>query len=113
MGTVATTPFEFLKDLPQNEEDLPQSIREELSEYTAALKSENGLLPTAACPALLGVTRQRFYQLRDEYGFKQFKFFDKVFFSRQQLEDFYKVQRKSGAPGSDLAKAIKATLSGE
>jgi hypothetical protein len=111
--SAATTPFGFLKDLPQRDEDLPLGIVEELKMYTADFKEHDGLLIGSACPALLGVTQQRFSQLKTEYNFWNKEYFGKTMYSRRQLEDFYKVRRKSGAAGHSVTKVIKATMSGE
>ena len=113
MDSAATTPFEFLKDLPQNEDDLDPGIVQELKEYTADFKEHDGLLIGAACPALLGVSQQRFSQLKDEYKFWNKVYFGKKMYSRRQLEDFYKVRRAQGKPGHSSAAAIKAVFSSE
>jgi hypothetical protein len=109
----ATTPFEFLKDLPQREEDMDPGIVEELKMYTADFKEHDGLLIGQACPALLGVSKQRFSQLKTEYKFWNKEYFGKTMYSRRQLEDFYKVRRAQGRPGHSSAAAIKAVFSSE
>jgi hypothetical protein len=109
--SAATTPFGFLKDLPQRDEDLPLGIVEELKMYTADFKEHDGLLIGAACPDLLGVSQQRFSQLKKEYNFWNKDYFGKTMYSRRQLEDFYKVRRAQGKPGHNASAAIKAVLS--
>ena len=105
-----TTEFEFLKDLEQNENTVSRGLVQELREFKDDFKKHEGLLPNHTCPELLGVSRQRWDQLRKKYGFWNASYFDKTWYSRRQLEDFYKVQRKNGKPAHDVAKVLKSIL---
>ena len=108
--TSATDTFEFLNELEQNENELPNELVQALKNFKADFQEHNGLIPNASVPALLNVSRQRWDQLREKYGFWSAEYFDKTWFSRQQLEDFYKVQRKTGAPAHNVAKVLKTLL---
>ena len=108
--TGATTEFEFLKELEQNENTLPRGIVQELKDFKNDYSEHNGLLPNHTCPSLLGVSQQRWHQLREKYGFWNATYFGKTWYSRRQLEDFYKVRRKNGKPAHDVAKALKSIL---
>jgi hypothetical protein len=103
--------FDFFKDLPKREEDWPDGLREEIAGYTDDFKKHDGLIPQAAAPELLQVSPQRVDQLRKEYGFFRVKYFGKWWYSRRQLEDFWKMERKNGhhsKKGPSLKKAVKA-----
>lgn len=103
--------FDFFKDLPKREEDWPDGLAEEIANYTEDFKKHDGLIPKAAAPELLQVSRQRVDQLTAEYGFFRVKYFGKWWYSRRQLEDFWKQERKNGrntSKGPSLKKAVKA-----
>ena len=102
--------FEFLADLPQREVALDRGIVQELFDFKADYDEHNGLLPNQTVPALLNVSKQRWDQLKKQYGFWTGRYFDKDWFSRRQIEDFYKVQRKAGRPAHDVAKCLKSIL---
>jgi hypothetical protein len=106
----AAETFEFLKDLEQNENALPEDVVEQLNGFKADFKEHDGLLPSGSCPALLGVSQQRWSQLTHEYEFWNATYFEKKWYSRRQIEDFYKVRRKAGRPGHSVSKVLKAVL---
>ena len=106
----ATAEFGFLKDLPQRESDWPDGLANEIKAYTAAFKEHKGLIPSSVAPELLQVSKQRFFQLRKKYEFWSATFFGKQFYSRTQLEQFHKVNRKQGQPGHDVGKILKSML---
>ena len=60
-------------------------LTEELSQWKATFKAEDGLVPVAAMEEILGVSRQRVWQLEKRYLWKKFTFFNKAFYSRKQL----------------------------
>lgn len=103
--------FDFFKDLPKREEDWPEGLAAEISEYTADFQKHDGLIPQSAAPELLQVSRQRVDQIVKEYDFLKVQYFGKWWYSRRQLEDFWKLNRKNGRPnakGPSLKKAVKA-----
>lgn len=100
--------FDFLKDLPQREDDWPTELRQEIAAYTKDFEDHDGLIPKAAAPELLQVSRQRLAQLEEEYGFFKVTYFEKVWYSRRELEDFYKVRRVKGQGVPSLKKVAKA-----
>jgi len=95
--------FEFFKDIPQDE-----SVSEKIRAYQADLKDAGGLMPSAAMPHMLGVSRQRWYQLRDEYGFVVYRHFEKDFVSYKVAMEFSKLHRPVGP--ANAAKAIQAIM---
>lgn len=102
--------FEFLKDLEQNEKALPKELLAELNSFKADYDEHDGLLPSGSVPALLNVSQQRWSQLNKEYGFWSKTYFEKTWYSRRQIEDFYKVRRKTGAAGHSVSKVLKSLL---
>ena len=99
-----------LADLPQQEGFLDENLRSEIDEWHEAMKEQGGLLPQAACPALLGVSRQRFQKLVERYDFWCGTFFGNKFYSYKQLHAFSKVERKAGRPGHSAAKVLSSLL---
>ena len=108
--TSATDTFEFLNELEQNENEVSGEVVQALKDFKADFKEHNGLIPSQSVPALLNMSRQRWDQLKQKYGFWSAEYFDKTWYSRQQLEDFYKVQRKKGRPSHNVAKVLKTLL---
>ena len=102
--------FEFLNELEQNENELPSELVQALGEFKADYDEHNGLIPSGSVPALLAVSQQRWSQLKKEYGFWRAEYFEKTWYSRRELEDFYKVRRKPGAPGHNVSKVLKSLL---
>ena len=104
--------FDFFKNLPQKKVGLATEILTELKEYKDCFIEHDGLIPEAAIPAMLGVSRSRVGQLKNEYSWWSKEFFGKQHFSRRQIEDFAKVDRsgigrpKKGKPS--LKKIVKA-----
>ena len=106
----AKTEFDFLADLEQNENALPKGILQELTDFKADFKEHDGLIPSGSVPALLNVSHQRWSQLKKQYGFWSADYYEKTWFSRRELEDFYKVKRKAGVPGHSVSKVLKSLL---
>jgi hypothetical protein len=102
--------FGFLADLPQRKVALDRGICQELIDFGNDYAEHNGLLPVQTVPALLHVSRQRWDQLRKKYGFWNAQYFDKTWYSRRQIEEFYKVQRKLGKPSHEVAAVLKSLL---
>ena len=71
----------------------------EIELFDRAYKESNGLIPNAAVPGILKTSKQNWYNIRAEYNFKKWNIFGKDWFSRKQLEEFYKLRRASGAQG--------------
>lgn len=105
-----TETFEFLNELEQNENQLDGELVQALKGFKTDFQKHNGLIPSGSVPALLNVSKQRWSQLNQKYGFWSAEYFEKTWYSRQQLEDFYKVQRKNGRPAHDVAKVLKSLL---
>lgn len=105
---------EIFEGLPTNENEWPEEIREDLKTMAVAMKEENGLIPTGACPELFGVSRQRWHQMCKEYMFKSWTLFGKKFYSRRQLEEFSKLDRSEyggTGKGVNMVKMAKDALS--
>lgn len=71
----------------------------ELQQFAKAFKSENGLIPNAAVPGILQCSKQNWYNIRGNYNFKMWNIYGKDWFSRNQLEEFYKIRRAQGVQG--------------
>jgi hypothetical protein len=95
--------FEFFKDIPKDE-----SVTEETLAYQKDFNEAKGLIPTAAMPHMLGVSKQRWHQLKNEYGFKVYTHFGKTFVSYQSAMEFSKLHRPVGP--KNAAKAIQAMM---
>ena len=106
----ATAEFDFLKNLPQREDDWPKELKDEVNAYAAATKEHNGLILRAVVPELLGVSRQRVDQLSKEYGFWTQEFFGRTWYSRCELENFYKLQRTAGGSKPSVLSIAKTML---
>mgnify|MGYP004220995207 CR=1 FL=1 len=102
MAEAAT--FEFFKDIPKDD-----SVSEEAQAYYNDFNECGGLIPAAAMPHMLGVSRQRWYVIKKDFNFKVYKHFDKEFVSYPVAIEFCKVQRPNKGPASP-AKAIKAIM---
>ena len=100
----AAPTFEFFKDVPKDE-----NLSEEVMAYHRDFNECKGLLPEAAMHHMLGVSKQRWHQLKGEYNFKTYKHFGKNFLSYPLAMEFCKLQRPNQGPASP-AKAIKAMM---
>lgn len=111
--TVQPELSEIFADLPKKDGAFPDHIKKDLRLAKELYKSENGLIPSAACHEIFQVSRQRWHQMCNEYLFKSWTLFGKKFFSRKQLEEFYTLDRqKFGKFGDkrDVGKMVKDTL---
>lgn len=99
----AAPTFEFFKDIPQDE-----TLSEEVAAYTKDFNECKGLIPEQAMPHMLGVSRQRWYQMKEEYQFKTYEHFGKRFLSYPIAVEFCKARRPNG-PNAP-AKALKAIM---
>lgn len=107
---------DIFEGLPKNENEWPEELRNDLQKFVALTKSENGLIPKSAAPALFDVSRQRWDQMCKEYSFKCWVFFGKKFYSRIQLEEFSKIDRNSlrgnkTSANNKLVRMLKDSLS--
>ena len=84
-------------------------LEEEYDQWKAAFKAEDGLVPVAAMEGILGVSRQRVWQLEKRYLWKKFTFFNRAFYSRKQMEEFTNRFRPKGRPS--LSKVASDCLS--
>lgn len=116
MGTAATVDFEFLKDLPQSESEWPDELVADLKTFKDATVSENGLIPNATCPEIFGVSKQRWQVMSESYSFQCWNLFGKKWYSRNQLEEFYKLDRSADQGGRptkskpSLTKMVSAAM---
>ena len=112
MSEAKAIDFPFLADLPETT-DLDPSILAELKAYKDDFDTHGGLIIRSAAPGLLGVTRQRFYQLEKEYGFWSAEHFEKTWYSCNQLKEFAakRVTPGAGRGGHKKAAVIKAAFS--
>ncbi len=78
---------------------LEDSDVSELEQFARAFKEENGLIPNVAVPSLLRCSRQNWHQLRGNYNFKTWHIYGKDWYSRSQIEEFYKLRRADGVQG--------------
>ena len=88
-----------LAEFMDDSKSLPAEIAEELEAMKADWDSENGLIMNAAVPGILQMSKQNWYKLRENYGFKKYTHFGKDFFSRRELEKFYSLRRADGVQG--------------
>jgi hypothetical protein len=107
---------DIFEGLPKNENEWPEELRQDLDVFVAATEEHNGLIPNAAAPACFGVTKQRWEQMSKDYNFKCWKLFGKRWYSRRQLEEFSRIDRKelrghNGSKKGQMMRMLKETLS--
>ena len=107
VSEITADEFPFLADLPKRE-DWSDELKAEMDAYIADFEEHEGLLLQKFCPTLLGVSKQRFSQLKVTYGFKEFVHFETTFYSRKQLQAFYQTQRDESSHQDGTSAAIKA-----
>ena len=104
----ATIQYDLL-GFPEQKSSIEDNDLEQLEAYTKDFAAEGGLLLRAIVPDLLGVSRQRFAQIHEQYNFKVFEYFDNVWFSRKEIESFSKVHRSGGKGRPSLVEIAKKT----
>lgn len=104
----ATIQYDLL-GFPEKESSIADKDLEQIDDFAADTKTENGLLLSAVCPDLLGVSRQRFSQLAKQYNFRRFEYFDNTWYSRKEIESFSKVHRSGGRGRPSLVEIAKKT----
>ena len=85
----------------------------ELKEFSAAYKAEGGLVPNAACHTIFGVSRQRWQKMSTDYMFKSYEICGKKWFSKNQLQQFHKLDRSEyggRGKGVDMAQMARDCL---
>ena len=102
MGGAETT-FEFFAEIPKDD-----SLSDEVRAYREDFNECGGLIPSAAMRHMLGVSKQRWYQIKQEYGFVIYRHFEKDFVSYKVAMEFSKLHRPTGP--ANAAKAIKAIM---
>ena len=95
--------------LPEKESTFTSDDLADLDEFVALTKKHKGLLLQAVVPKLLGVSRQRFHSMQEQYKFKSWTLFGKEWFSRTEIESFSKVNRNSGRGRASLAEIFRTT----
>lgn len=88
-----------LADFIDDTKSLPAEVLEEMEAMKVDWDSENGLILNAAVPGILQMSKQNWYECRKNYGFVIYRHFEKDFFSRRELEKFYKLRRQDGVQG--------------
>jgi len=91
--------FGFLEDFQDEDKLFSKRDLSELESFAKHFKAENGLIPNAAVPGILRTTKQNWYNIRGNYNFKMWNIYGKDWFSRNQLEEFYKIRRANGVQG--------------
>ncbi len=96
--------FDLLTGLAEQESSMCVDELAQVDEFVALTKEHKGLILNAVVPELLQVSRQRWHDLRKEYGFESWEMFDKTWYSRKQLERFAKLNRSKGGGRPSLRK---------
>ena len=104
--------FPFLADIPAGTA-LPEDVVAELDALKADWAEHGGLILGAAVPGILGVSRARWAVIKKDYNFRMMEHFGKQWFSRKQLEEYYKrrMAKNGGASTHKAAQALKAAFS--
>ena len=98
--------FEFFKDIPKD-----TAVSDEALAYQKDFNEQKGLIPAAAMPAMLGVSRQRWHVIKRSYKFQVFEHFDKEFVSYPVAVEYCQIHRPSGPRrAGDALKAIMADM---
>ena len=103
-------PPELLAQITDESKTLPEGLVEELMAFQAAFEKHNGLIAGAACADLLCVSRQRWAKIKKEYTFASYKFQGVEWFGRDELEEFYSRNRKSGRSSHSGVKILKSLM---
>ncbi len=103
-------PEELLAQITDESRALPEGLLKELLEFQEMFEKHNGLIAGGACADLLGVTKQRWYQIKKEFTFKSYKLQGVEWFGRDQLEEFYKKNRASGQTKGRTVKVLKSLM---
>jgi len=86
---------EFMDD----SKSLPAEIIDEVELMQADWQAQDGLILNTAVPGILRMSKQNWYDVRKNYGFVKYRHFEKDWFSRKELEAFYKLRRADGKQG--------------
>lgn len=101
---------DVIEGLTDNRKAIPKGLLQELKEFKAAWDENDGLLAGGGCADLLQVSKQRWNKIKDDYCFKCYEFQGIKWYSRSQLEFFYKQSRKAGSQNHDGMKILKSIL---
>ncbi len=98
--------FEFFKDIPKD-----TSVSDEALAYQKDFNDNKGLIPSSAMPHMLGISKQRWYVLKQSYKFQVFTHFGKEFVSYPVAVEYCRIHRPSGPRrAGDALKAIMADM---
>ena len=103
-------PEELLAQITDESRTLPEGLLQELLHFQKMFEKHNGLIAGGACADLLGVSKQRWYQIKKEFTFNSYKLQGVEWFGRDELEDFYKRNRKSGQTKGRTVKVLKSLM---
>ncbi len=101
--------FDLLTGLAEQDSSIGADELAQVDEFVALTKEHKGMILNAVVPELLQVSRQRWHNLRKEYGFQSWEMFGKTWYSRKQLERFSKIDRSSGVGRPSLLKIWNET----
>ena len=95
--------FGFVATLPKTEER-PKSAWEKWAEIKRVIDAEEGLVPVRLAVEMLGVSRQRVYELIEEGKVKTFDVVGQQFISFKSLSAWAHSERKAGKPFKPVTK---------
>jgi len=98
MMKAVTADFPFVAELPKREKSKLVKLWDEVKALAEASKEHGALLPVGIVVGLLGVCRQRVYDLIEEGKLQSFKVHGHVMVSEKSIEEWCRTERKAGRP---------------
>ena len=96
--------------LTDETKSMPKGLLQELKEFKDAWVKHNGLIAGGAAKDLLCVSTSRWNQIKDAYMFTSYEFQGIRWYGRDQLELFYKQNRKAGQAQHDGIQILKSMI---
>ena len=93
------TAFPNMAEFMDDSKSLPAEILEEVELMQKDWVAQGGLILSAAVPGILRMSKANWYETKKKYNFVVYRHFEKDFFSRKELEAFYKLRRADGEQG--------------
>ena len=107
MSTATLTFPNFLENVPESDQE---AILPELDEMKVAWEAEDGLVPKAALKEIFQMSQQAAHALPGRYGLTEYRFFDKNWYSKREVEALHKLKRHTGGKGHNMAAMVRDVL---
>lgn len=98
MFEAQTMDFPFVAELPKRERSKLGTLWDRFKELKAITEEKGMLLSPAFCSALLGVSRQRVYQLMEDGRMERVDVHGQTFITEESLIAWARAEHKNGRP---------------